>query len=123
MPRVQSPRRTLITLLAVAALVVLIAAPAGAGPPTTLSWGVQFCDDPLSGAILAVDGKGRWANIEVEASVDGQSFFQLVQQRVEKGSSVAHGFTGDQVWLRARQVKNNGAPFTNWFGTFVDCST
>ena len=122
MPRVRSLRRTSITVLAVALLMVVIAAPVGAAPRTTASWGTTSCTD-LGGQVdLVVTGKGRWAYVEVEYSTDGATFTPLQIRRVEQGVTTVWSVALDETWFRARPVRKNGTPLSGWSTTFVDCT-
>lgn len=111
-----------MTLLAVAMLTVVIAAPVGAAPQTTLSWSTTSCTD-LGGQVeLLVTGKGRWAYVEVEYSTDSATFTPLQIRRVEKGVPTSWSVGLDETWFRARPVRKTGTPTSEWSTTFVDCT-
>lgn len=117
MPNAQPLKRLpllIATLLAAMLVVTTVDVAEAAKPVKTLTWSDASCADGLISAQLTVDGKGRWATVEVEASNDGSVFLRISQTRNELG--VAHGFafSGAEVWLRARVVKRNGTPDGEW---------
>lgn len=118
MPDAQPLRMSLIlaaTLLVAATLAVFTAdrADAAKAVPTFTLTGV--CEADIgAGVSMTVDGKGRWARVELEFSMDGTHFDPVFTDRVETGVSRTWVPGGDWAVFRARSVRKNGTPTSDW---------
>ncbi|HJQ76846.1 MAG TPA: hypothetical protein VJ948_06245 [Acidimicrobiia bacterium] len=118
MPDAQALRRSLIlaTILAVAATLAVFTADradaAKTAPTFTL---IGACDTDMgAGVSMTVDGKGRWAQVELQVSFDGTNFDPVFADRVEKGVPRTWFLGGDWAVFRARSVRKNGTPTSDW---------
>jgi len=121
MPHALHPQRLLAAVVALAVVVGMVIVVAdeakAAPPPDVIDWSDETCNAGFAMTSYTVDGKGKWATVEIEISTSGAPFVpHFALKRVEKGVAdpLATTDTNTPAQFRVRTIKKNGTPTSDW---------